>query len=126
MVMAILIKSDHMVSVYLLLFKKGNHKYAILDHMTFLFIVKWPYENQHDHKSLKVTIKWPYDEFGDPYDSFMVIPHPQCMDTSVENAIKVHLNCGNVIEFEEVESGLYLMQKVTILVKTLVHILFSH
>ena len=76
--MAILIKSDHMVSVYLLLFKEGNHKYAILDYMTFLFIVKWPYENQHDYKPLKVTIKWPYDEFGVPYDSFMVIPHPQC------------------------------------------------
>jgi len=54
--MAILIKSDHMVSVYLLSFKKGNHKYAILDHITFLFIVKWPYENQHDHKPLKVTM----------------------------------------------------------------------
>ena len=54
--MAILFKSDHMVSVYLLLFKTGNHKYAILDHMTFLFIVKWPYENQHDHKPLKVTM----------------------------------------------------------------------
>ena len=77
--MAILIKSDHMVSVYLLLFKTDNHKYALLDHMTFLFIVKWPYENQHDHKPLKVTIKWPYDEFGEPYDSFMVIPHPQCI-----------------------------------------------
>ena len=77
--MAIL--SDHMVFVYLLSFKKGNHKYAILDHMTFLFIVKWPYENQHDHKPLKMPCKfskWPYDEFGVPYDTFMVIPHPQC------------------------------------------------
>ena len=54
--MAILIKSDHMVSVYLLSFKKGNHKYAKLDHMAFLIIVKWPYENQHDHKPLKVTM----------------------------------------------------------------------
>ena len=40
MFMATLIKSDHMVSFYLLSFKKGNHKYAILDHMTSLFIVK--------------------------------------------------------------------------------------
>ena len=23
--------------------------------------------------------KWPYDEFGVPYDSFMVTPHPQCI-----------------------------------------------
>ena len=38
--MATLIKSDHMISVYLLSFKKSNHKYAILDHMTFLFILK--------------------------------------------------------------------------------------
>ena len=47
--MVTLIKSDHMVSIYLLSFKKRNHKYAILDNMTFLFIVKWPYENQYDH-----------------------------------------------------------------------------
>ena len=33
------------------------------------------------------------------------------MDTSVENVIKVHLKCGNVIKFEEVDSGLYLLQK---------------
>ena len=85
MFMAILIKSDHMVSVYLLLFKTDNHKYALLDHMTFLFIVKWPYENQHDHKPLKVTMKWPYDEFGEPYDSFMVSPHPQCRRIISEN-----------------------------------------
>ena len=38
--MATLIKSYHMVSVYVLSFKKGNNKYAILDHMRFLFIVK--------------------------------------------------------------------------------------
>ena len=54
--MVTLIKSDNMVSVYLLSFKKGNHKYAILDHIPFLFIVKWPYENQHDYKPLEVTI----------------------------------------------------------------------
>ena len=35
--MATLIKSDHMVSVYLLSFKKSNHTYAILDHMTFFY-----------------------------------------------------------------------------------------
>ena len=35
-----LIKSDHMVSVYLLSFKIKNRKYAILAHMTFLFILK--------------------------------------------------------------------------------------
>ena len=60
--MVTLIKSDHMVSIYLLSFKKSNHKYAILDHMTFLFILKWPYENQNNHKPLKVTMyysKWP-------------------------------------------------------------------
>ena len=38
--MATLIKSDLMVSVYLLSFKIRNHKYAILDHMIFLFILK--------------------------------------------------------------------------------------
>ena len=56
MFMATLIKTDHMVSVYLLSFKIRNHKYAILDHMIFLFILKWSYEHQHDHKPLKVTI----------------------------------------------------------------------
>ena len=79
--MATLIKSDHMVSIYILSFKKSNHKYAILDYMTFLFILKWPYENQNSHKPLKVTMyysKWPYDEVGVPYDSVMVTPHPQC------------------------------------------------
>ena len=29
------------------------------------------------------------------------------MDTSVDNVIKASLKCGNVIKFEEAESGLY-------------------
>ena len=44
--------------------------------------------------------------FKDVRKHFRVI-----IDTSVENVIKVHLKCGNVIKFEEVESGLYLLQK---------------
>ena len=79
--MATLIKSDHMVSVYLLSFKISNHKYAILGHMTFLFILKWTYESNMTISLSKwpyVFSKWPYNEFGVPYNSFMVTPHPQC------------------------------------------------
>ena len=34
-----------------------------------------------DHININMTItlsKWPYDEFGVPYDTFMVTLHPQC------------------------------------------------
>ena len=37
--MTTLVKRDHMVSVSLLSFKISNHKYAMLDHMTFLFFL---------------------------------------------------------------------------------------
>ena len=32
------------------------------------------------------------------------------MDTEAENVIKVHMKCGRVLKFEEVESGLYLLR----------------
>ena len=48
------------------------------------------------------------------------------MDTNIENVIKVHLNCENVLKFEEVESVLYSLQKNNNTSKKLVYILFSH
>ena len=36
------------------------------------------------------------------------------MDTSVENKIKVHMKEGHVLEFEEVKSGLYLLQNYNV------------